>query len=189
MYFVTSNKGKFIAAQKLIPGLKHVNLNLPEIQSESNEEIAVHSVKYAFQQLREPCFVDDSGFYVEALNGFPGPYSKYVFNTIGNTGVLKLMQGVENRKAWFEACIAYHDGNEIHVFKGRADGTIAYEMRGNQYGSFGFDPVFIPNGWEKTFAEDIDHKDKVSHRRKALDAFIEFLKNKKANLYKEIHVE
>ena len=175
MYFVTGNKGKFIAAQKLIPGLEQADLDPPEIQSDSNEEIAVYSVRHAFRQLKMPCFVDDAGFYLKALNGFPGTYSRYVLDTIGNTGVLKLMEGVEDRSAWFEACIAYHDGKEVRVFKGRVDGTMATEARGGQYGNFGFDPVFVPEGREKTFAEDMEHKDRVSHRRKALDAFLTFL--------------
>lgn len=179
MFFVTGNNAKFAEAVKLIPGLKQAKLDVPEIQSDSLEEVARFSIEYAFKELGEACFVEDAGLFIDALKGFPGLYSRYILDTIGNVGVLKLMEGAKNRKAHFETCVAYHDGKEIHVFRGRVDGTIAEAVRGNQVGNFGFDPVFIPEGREKTFAEDFEYKQSVSHRRIGLEKFLEFLQKGK----------
>ena len=172
--FVTGNRGKFSEAAKLIPGLRQADIGPPEIQADSVEEVARFSVVEAYKQLGKPsCFVEDAGLFVDALNGFPGVYSRYVLDTIGAEGLLKLMGGIENRKAHFEACIAYYDGKKIRVFSGRADGTIAHEGKGKS--GFGFDPIFVPKGHARTFAEDYAYKQKVSHRTRALRKFLAFL--------------
>ena len=176
MYFVTGNPGKFQEAAALMPWLEQATLEVPEIQSNSLEEVARFSVEYAHKELGEPCFVEDAGIFVDALNGFPGVYSRYAYDTIGPAGILRLMDGVEHRSAHFGACIAYHDGTQVHVFKGRCGGTIAQSLRGTS--GFGFDPIFVPAGREKTFAEDLGGKQELSHRIKALEAFLEFLKPK-----------
>ena len=173
MLFVTGNPGKFKEAAELIPGLEQADINPPEIQSYSAEEVAMFSVEHAFRELGEPCFVEDAGTFIDALGGFPGVYSKQVWEKIGLAGVLKLMDGVENRAAKFQAVIAYHDGKEVHVFKGECSGTITTEIRGGK--GFGYDPIFVPGGHDKTFAEDFAYKQKVSHRTMALKAFLEFL--------------
>ena len=136
-------------------------------------EIARKSAELLAEKIKEPFFIEDSGLFIEALNGFPGPYSSYVSKTIGNEGILKVMKGVKNRKAFFKAVIAYFDGKNVHIFSGRVDGEISNEMRG--CGGFGFDPIFLYNG--KTFAEMGEEKNKVSHRRKALEDFFKWLKN------------
>ncbi|MFC2175290.1 RdgB/HAM1 family non-canonical purine NTP pyrophosphatase [archaeon] len=180
MFFVTGNPGKFVEAAKLIPGLKQSNAHPPEIQADSLEEVAVFSIKHAFKELGEPCFVEDAGLFIEALNGFPGVYSKPVWERIGLTGVLKLLEGAEGRSAVFRAVIAYHNGGEIQTFKGECKGTISETIRGEQ--GFGFDPIFVPEGREKTFAEDFAYKQEVSHRAMALKGFL-------ANLYKGTDAE
>ncbi|RLE72114.1 MAG: non-canonical purine NTP pyrophosphatase, RdgB/HAM1 family, partial [Thermoprotei archaeon] len=115
-----------------------------------------------------PFFVEDAGLFVEALNGFPGPYSSYIYKTIGCEGILKLLEGVDNRKAYFLSVVALRaPGLGDVVFKGKVNGIIANEMRGEK--GFGFDPIFIPDGCEKTFAEmNIEEKSRYSHRGKAL---------------------
>ena len=173
MIFVTGNPGKFSEAAGLIPGLRQANLEVPEIQADSVEEVARFSVETAYKKLGVPCFVDDSGMFVDALGGFPGVYSHYVLDTIGNAGVLRLMESAENRKAHFECCIAYHDGKEMHTFGGRVDGELADAARGEN--GFGFDPIFVPEGHGRTFAEDAAYKKKVSHRTRALREFLGFL--------------
>ncbi|MEM0332314.1 MAG: non-canonical purine NTP pyrophosphatase, partial [Archaeoglobaceae archaeon] len=111
------------------------------------------------------------GLFIEALKGFPGVYSSYVFKTIGNEGILKLMDGITNRRAYFKAVLAYWDGKEIHIFEGKVEGEIATEIRGS--GGFGFDPIFLYN--KKTFAEMGDEKNEVSHRRRVLEKFFTWL--------------
>ena len=112
--------------------------------------------------------MEDSGLFIDALNGFPGPYSSYVFRTLGNRGIVKLLDGMENRKAYFLSVVAYADGCEIRSFTGKVKGNISREIRGGE--GFGFDPVFEVSG--KTFGEvSIKEKNEISHRKHAFESF------------------
>ena len=179
VYFVTSNEGKFREVKEI--GKKYgieidwIRREYLEPQGSDLEEIAKISAQLLAEEIREPFFLEDSGLFIEALKGFPGPYSSYVFKTIGNEGILKIMNGVEDRRAYFLAVIAFWDGEKVLTFKGRVDGRIATEMRGDK--GFGFDPIFEYNG--KTFAEMGEEKNEVSHRRQALESFFEYLKSLK----------
>jgi XTP/dITP diphosphohydrolase len=151
-----------------------------EIQSESLEEIAAASVIDAFEKCRLPIIVEDAGLFVGALNGFPGPYAAYVYRTIGNQGLLKLMENVETRKARFESVIAYlsKDLKSPKCFNGQVQGEIVTEQkRRNGNSGFGFDPIFKPIRASKTFAEmSISEKNGFSHRAGAFQAFAEWYK-------------
>ncbi|MCS7132086.1 MAG: XTP/dITP diphosphatase, partial [Hadesarchaea archaeon] len=153
-----------------------------EIQSDKLEEIAMRSVISACLALKKPCFVEDAGLFVKALNGFPGPYSSYAFKTIGNKGLLKLMAGEDDRRAEFRSVVAYCEPNSKPVvFSGNVRGCIALTTHGS--GGFGFDPIFIPIGGNgRTFAEmSIDEKNKFSHRAKAIEKFLKwYIQRKKA---------
>lgn len=169
LFFITSNKGKVEEAREFLSKFNieivQRNLKYPEIQSNSLEEIARYGAEYCYSKLKKPLLVEDSGLFIKALNGFPGPYSSYVFKTIGNTGLLKLMQDIEDREAYFKSIVAYHDGEKIKIFSGIVKGKIGYEARGS-FG-FGFDPIFLYGA--KTFAElTVEEKNKVSHRGKSL---------------------
>ncbi len=180
MYFVTSNEGKFREAREIASrfGINVEWLRYEYIEPQGNEleEIARASAEMLAEKIEGEFFIEDSGLFVEALNGFPGPYSSYVFKTIGNDGILKLMEGVENRRAYFKAVIAYWDGSDVHVFTGIVEGEIATEKRGSH--GFGFDPIFLYNG--RTFAEMGKEKNEVSHRRKALESFFSWLSQRKS---------
>ena len=176
--FVTSNPGKVEEARKYFEplGVKVYQLRVeyPEIQADTLEEVAEYGVKWLAERIGEPFFLDDSGLFVEALRGFPGVYSAYVYKTLGYRGILKLLEGETNRRAYFKSVIAYWDGG-LHIFTGRVDGEITTEPRGS--GGFGFDPVFKPDGFAKTFAEmTTEEKNEISHRGRALRAFAEWLK-------------
>jgi dITPase (EC 3.6.1.-) len=154
--FVTTNEGKFREAQEIALEfgieLEHVPLPYVEIQSERLEDIVKVGAQQAFGMLKRPCFVEDSGLFIEALKGFPGPFSSYVFRTLGNEGILKLMKEVENRTAEFKSTIGYCErSTEVFVFSGSTRGMICAEMRGQ--GGFGYDPIFVPEGEKRTFAE------------------------------------
>lgn len=151
-----------------------------EIQSEDLEEIALESMKYLSKELKLPMMIEDSGLFIDCLNGFPGPYSSYIFEKIGNKGILKLMSGEENRRAKFVSVIAYWEPEiEVKIFKGQTQGTISEEERGEK--GFGFDPIFIPSGQNKTFGEmDREEKNRFSHRGKALEQFKRWLNGKNA---------
>lgn len=129
-----------------------------------------------------PCLADDSGLCVDALNGRPGVYSaRYAPNRDFKQGMKMLLDeikdtGSDNRKAHFSCCLALACPNQkTQVFEGRVDGTIAEKPRGNN--GFGYDAIFIPEGYEKTFGElGDDVKNNISHRRLALEKFIKELK-------------
>ncbi|MEM1540912.1 MAG: XTP/dITP diphosphatase [Candidatus Bathyarchaeia archaeon] len=185
VFFATNNTNKFDEARKVLGGYKiavgMLRVKNLEIQSESLEEIAKTSVIHAFQQCRLPVIVEDAGLFIEALNGFPGPYASYVYKTIGNEGLLKLMKGVTNRKACFQSVVAYFS-EELDTpvcFEGEAYGEITKEVQKGSSG-FGFDPIFKPSGSKKTFAEmGIDEKNKHSHRAKAFRKFAKWYKGLK----------
>lgn len=122
-----------------------------------------------------PLFIDDSGLFVDALKGFPGVYSSYVFKTLGCEGILRLMEGVEGRGARFECCIGYMEpGGDPYIAKGVAHGTISRGMAGT--GGFGYDPIFVPEGGSRTYAQiDVAEKNTLSHRGRAMAKFIEDL--------------
>ncbi len=150
-------------------GIELVPVDVPkvEIQSDDLREIAIYAARAAYQYLRRPVVVEDSGLFIDALNGFPGPYSSYVYRTIGVEGILKLMRGVEDRRARFVAVVAFALREDwIEVFEGVVEGTIAEEARGSH--GFGFDPIFVPFGETRTFAEmSSEEKTRYSHRGRA----------------------
>jgi len=175
MLFVTSNPGKAREAEEILGSeIERADYDYVEIQSDSLEDIAAHGALDAYEALGEPCFVDDSGMFVEGVGGFPGPYSSYVYSTLGLEGVLRAVEGIEDRSARFDCVVAYHDGDDVHTFEGTVRGRVAHERRGE--GGFGYDPVFEVKEDGRTFAEmPPDEKNAVSHRRRAFEAFADSL--------------
>lgn len=184
IFFATNNINKFNEARMVLAEYKiavgMLRVKTLEIQSESLEEIAKTSAIDAFKKSNLPLITEDAGLFIEALNGFPGPYAAYVYKTIGNEGILKLMRNIKNRKAKFQSVIAYCASKlESLCFKGEVLGVITKEERRGSSG-FGFDPIFEPlNGGGKTFAEmTVEEKNKYSHRTEALRKFAEWYKRK-----------
>jgi non-canonical purine NTP pyrophosphatase (RdgB/HAM1 family) len=120
IYFVTSNKGKVSSLQSRPPAgyeVEQIEVEVPEIQHSDVEEIVREKVRYAFQKVGKPVVMHDSAFCVPALAGFPGPYVKYSIETIGVEGLLKLMEGKQDRTAYFKMAMAYADeSGEVHTF-------------------------------------------------------------------------
>ena len=168
---VTSNANKAVEVAAFFNSaleVTHVALEIPEHRSDDVGEIARGKAQYAYNQLQTPLIVDDTGFSIEALNGFPGPYAAYVLHTIGNTGILKLMDGVKERQAHFTTAIAFADESGIRVFTGSIQGNITTSPRGEN--GFGYDPIVDIDG--RTLAEmSLEEKSVMSHRAKALAAF------------------
>uniref|UniRef100_A0A7C1P367 dITP/XTP pyrophosphatase n=1 Tax=Thermofilum pendens TaxID=2269 RepID=A0A7C1P367_THEPE len=171
VYLATGNKTK---AAEIINVLAEagitaevVPLKKLEVQSDSLEEIARVAAE-RLPPLDAPIVVEDAGLFVTALNGFPGPYSHYVFRTLGCRGLLKLLEGVEERRACFKSVVAVKmPSGEVEVFTGETWGVITHEERGGK--GFGFDPIFQPEGSTKTFAEmDLEEKNLWSHRGRAV---------------------
>ncbi|MEM3760448.1 MAG: XTP/dITP diphosphatase [Candidatus Bathyarchaeia archaeon] len=185
IFFATNNINKFNEARRVLAEYKiavgMVRVKTFEIQSESLEEIAKASAIDAFKNFNLPLITEDAGLFIEALNGFPGPYAAYVYKVIGNNGILKLMENVKNRRAKFQSTIAYCSSKSEPplCFKGEVAGVITKEERRGNSG-FGFDPIFEPlDGGGKTFAEmTVEEKNRYSHRAEALRKFAEWYKRK-----------
>ncbi len=181
LYFITSNKGKVKeATEKLRPlgfSVVQKDLGYPEVQADSLEEVAQQAIEHVRAKFHQAFMLEDAGLFIEALQGFPGVYSKYVFFTIGLPGILRLLDEVKNRKAVFLSVYAYSKpAKKPVIVVGECTGTISTEMLGKH--GFGYDPIFIPNGAEKTFGEmTIGEKNQFSHRARALEKLVTELKN------------
>ncbi len=169
LFFVSSNANKYHEAKNILDSfginLGFLKSDLDEIQSNSLHDIAIFKAKNAFSKFKKPIIIEDDGLFIDNLHGFPGPYSSYVFKTIGNKGILNLLNN--NRKAKFVSIITYCDKTILESFEGKLCGKISKTEQGKNWG---YDPIFIPNNSKKTFAE-IKNKNEISHRYKALKKF------------------
>lgn len=155
--------------------LERLKTRYPEIQADTLEETIIPGLEWLMDKYNRPLMIDDSGLFVDALGGFPGVYSAYVFRTIGCDGILRLMDRVKDRSARFECCIGFMlPGKASSIVKGVSLGRIAKKKAGT--GGFGYDPVFVPEGYSKTFAQlEIAEKNRISHRGRAIEAFLKVL--------------
>lgn len=182
IYFITGNKGKLYEVKEKLKNLDvtviQEDLGYPEVQGDSLKEVARYGVEHIKKRFLHPFIIEDAGLFVDALDGFPGVYSKYVFFTIGCKGILKLLEDKKRRTAVFRSVYAYSEPNKKPLFFiGECQGIIATKERGER--GFGYDPIFIPDSETKTFAEmSTEEKNTFSHRGKALDKLIDFLKEK-----------
>jgi XTP/dITP diphosphohydrolase len=174
--FITSNKGKYVEARAIIDGLEQKDLGYTEIQADTLEEVAVYGMNEIMARLKEPAMLEDAGLFIEALGGFPGVYSAYVQKTIGNEGILRLMDGISNRKAFFKSVVVYSEpGLEPRMFQGIVEGQIGHEARGSS--GFGYDPIFYVG--EKSLAEmELAEKNRISHRAASMRALDEWLEGR-----------
>lgn len=158
--------------------LRVVDLKGMEIQAFSVLSVAEQSAKVIATKTKEPFIVEDSGIYINSLYGFPGPYSSFVYKTIGLGGIVRLIKNREDKTAEFHSAIVYgEDGKIVKSFVGITEGLISTNLQGDQ--GFGYDPIFIPKGKKKTFAEmSLIEKNEISHRAKATRIFAEWLKEK-----------
>jgi XTP/dITP diphosphohydrolase len=176
VYFATKNRSKYLEVVGIASSfgidLKHLNIEKLEIQSEKLNEIASFAAMRAAKSSNRRVVAEDAGLFIEAWGGFPGPYSSYVFKTLGNEAILKLMRNVDERKAAFRAAIAYcKPGQRPVCFEGTARGIIGRKQRGTL--GFGFDPIFIPSSGDgRTFAQMTTcEKGLFSHRAMAFAKF------------------
>lgn len=194
LVLATNNVNKIREIQELVGdnykllSLKDIGFNndIPEYK-QTIEENALVKVRYVYEKFKRNCMADDTGLEVEVLNWQPGVYSARFAEITGevNPGenvsdanirkLLHLMKGVKNRNARFRTIIALIIEKKEYLFEGVVEGDILREKRGSS--GFGYDPVFRPSGYKKTFAEmSLDQKNRISHRAKAIQKLIEFLK-------------
>lgn len=182
IYFITGNKGKLIEAKNKFSiyniEIIQKNLGYPEIQADSLEDVAGFGVKYLQEKINDSFIIEDAGLFINNLKGFPGVYSAYVFRTCGCQGVLKLLEDVndEKRTACFRSVFAYKKPNsKPRYFLGECNGRITKKQLGNH--GFGYDPIFIPDNSDKTFAQmQTEEKNLFSHRGKSLQKLLNFIK-------------
>jgi XTP/dITP diphosphohydrolase len=177
MRFVTTNEGKFRELAHLLEGhgihIERLDRDYPELQAETLEEVVRHALDVLGKSM-DDVLVDDSGMFVEGLNGFPGVYSAHAYQTIGATGILHLLKGQTNRAARFETVLGLRRHGKSHFVTGTCKGTIAEKPRGRS--GFGFDPIFVPAGHKKTLAEmSTEEKNGLSHRGNAARALVRLL--------------
>ena len=162
LLFVTGNNKKIKSAKNILEKnnifIKQTSLDLKEIQSDTIEEVAIEKAIVAYQKLQKPLIINDSNLVIESLNGFPGVYAKYVEKTLGDKGILKLLEDVNNRKASYVDVLVYIDKYGYQVFKSEVKGSISKEsFKGDFYP---FDKIFIKDNMEYPIAyygkEEID---------------------------------
>ncbi|MFW5885211.1 MAG: non-canonical purine NTP pyrophosphatase [Patescibacteria group bacterium] len=148
-----------------------IQSELPEIQAIESKEVAEYKVIEAYKRFKKPVIVEDTSLHLEAWNGFPGALVKWLVNYLSTQGLLDLAKKGKNKRAVAKCVIAHFDGREIAFFEGAVYGKITDERLGHSGLDFGFDPVFIPDGYSQTFAEMGKEKNKISHRFLALQKF------------------
>ncbi|HRZ95497.1 MAG TPA: RdgB/HAM1 family non-canonical purine NTP pyrophosphatase [Candidatus Moranbacteria bacterium] len=178
--FITGNTKK-AEEVKAITGLdvSARNLDIPEIQSLDVEEVAKAKALSAFEITNSPVIVDDTGMSIDSLNGLPGALVAWFLDNLKPEGILKILANEENRKASVCTCIAYADQNGVFVFTGTVNGRVSKSLMGEN--GFGYDPIFIPDGSDKTYAEmTADEKNEISMRKIALLKFKDFIMSERA---------
>ena len=181
--FATSNENKFQEAERILSNLG-IKLNffkttLEEMQSNNLSDIAEQKAINAYKLVQKSVIIEDDGLFIDSLNGFPGPYSSYIYDTIGNNGIMNLLADSKIRDAKFVSIIAYCDNDYgVKLFESSIPGKISSVI---EKGGWGYDPIFIPDGESKTYA-NVSDKDKFSHRAAALTKFSNwFLDKQKDN--------
>lgn len=157
--------------------VEQLKIPYPEIQGPNLEEVAVFGIKWILKEedIKGAVMLEDAGLFIHSLSDFPGVYSKFFFTTLGCEGALRLLEEKGDRKAHFESVVAFcSPDSPPRIFNGRVDGEIAFEPKGEH--GFGYDPIFIPQGETKTFAQmDTKEKNRFSHRARALGKLADFL--------------
>ena len=177
LYFITGNKDKFQEVKLMLPEIEQLDLDLTEIQSIDPKEIIEHKLQEALKQHQGDFIIEDTGLYMDSLNGLPGPLIKWFMKTVGAEGLYKISEGLGNNKAEAKVVLGYARANgAVNFFEGAIKGTIVAPRTDS---GFGWDPVFQPDGSEKSFAQmSKDEKNEISHRGIAVRKLREFLEGK-----------
>lgn len=175
-FFATKNDNKLREVNNILGyNLEQISLELFEPQNIKVEEVVKEKAKDAFQKSGKIVLVDDTSLEIAAWNKLPGALIKWFLNTVDNDGILKMLATEENRKAVAKTAVGFFNGEKSHIFVGEISGTIAKTVRGTE--GFGFDAIFIPDGYEESFAEMSEiEKNEISMRKLALEKMRDGLK-------------
>ncbi len=174
LYFITGNKNKFEEVKKILPNVSQLDIDLPEIQDIDAQAIIKAKLEEAFNHAEGEFIVEDTSLYLDCLNGLPGPLIKWFLQAMGNEGLVDMVEKLRNDNAVARTIVGYAKGRDkIEFFEGVVEGKIVSPKATT---GFGWDPIFLPDSHEKTFAEmTMEEKNEVSMRRIALDKLKVFL--------------
>jgi len=175
IYFITGNENKFREAKKIMPELVQLSIDLPEIQDINSENIIKEKLKEAIKHKQGEFIVEDGSFYMDCLNGLPGPLIKWFVKALGDKGIYELAKKYNNFKAEVKVTIGYaRNSEDIHFFEGSIKGKIVPPTGPPK---FGWDTIFVPENHEKSFGQmTLEEKNSISHRKIALEKLKEYLK-------------
>lgn len=168
LYFITGNKNKLKEVQEILGGnIEQLDMDLPEIQELDAKKIIEEKINIAMKIHKGNFIVEDTSLYFNGLNGMPGPFIKWFLQALGSDGLYKLAKSSGNMDARASTLIGYYDGTKTIFFEGVTEGKIVKPVGET---NFGWDPIFVPKGFNKTYAQmTAAEKNSISHRRKALD--------------------
>lgn len=173
LYFITKNSKKLREVKEIIPEIEQIDISLQEIQEIDPKKVIEEKLNEAIKNHSGEFFCEDTSIYIKCLNDFPGPLIKWFLRSLGNKGIYELVSKYENKEIIAKTIIGYTNGKEILFFEGELNGRIV-EPKIKE--SFGWDPIFQPEGYDKSFAEmSLEEKNKISMRKKALEKLKEYL--------------
>jgi inosine triphosphate pyrophosphatase len=178
LYFLTGNKNKFFEVKKILSGidLQQKEIDLVEIQETNSKKVIEHKLEEAKKHIKEEIIIEDTSLHFDCLNGLPGPLIKWFEKKLDLKVIYDLIKNFDNKTAFAKTIIAYSDGIENKFFEGIVEGKIV-SPRGEK--DFGWGPIFLPNGFDKTFGEmKKSEKNNISMRKIALEKFKEYYLNK-----------
>ncbi|HLC79710.1 MAG TPA: non-canonical purine NTP pyrophosphatase [archaeon] len=183
LYIATTNKHKVSEISAILStysiDLLHKSLEIVEPDYDSLDKIAKEKARQAFEKIKKPVIVEDTGVFFEAYNDFPGMLAKRVFLGIGFDGLIALIKRVQNKRCHFKTVICYYDGKEFKSFSGTLSGTLLENVVSLEKDRLPYEKIFVPDGYKDALADiDILEKNKISHRSKAAHALGKWLAGK-----------
>ena len=177
--FVTSSKQKFREMDNILSkseiNIIHIDYNIDELQTDNIEKLVKDKALKAFRRVGKPLIVEHTGLFIKSLNGFPAGLTQIFWDTIGADKFSSTFNNSNNKTIKAKTIIGYCDGKKIYFFSGVTKGTISKTVQGDAT-KLKWDTIFIPNGYNQTFAQMGKKKNKISMRRKAFDKLLKFIK-------------
>ncbi len=176
LYLVTGNKDKLREAKQILgEQIKNIDIDLEEIQELDSDKVSEHKAKLAYEKIKKPLITWENALYLNCLNDFPGPLIKWFWKTVTLKKICELANLYNNHKIYTKTTLTYYDGKTLKHFYGILEGTIPKEPKGTN--GFAWDPIFIPQGQTKTFAEMTpEEKNKISMHKIAFEMLKNYLK-------------
>ena len=174
MKFVTSNANKLRELRIHLPNLEQLDIDLPEIQSLDPYEIITAKLEAAREHTNEDIIVEDTSLTLTCLGRLPGPFIKHFLAELTANGIVELASHYDNQHATARTIIGYATSDHVEFFEGTVEGRIV-PSRGDV--AFGWDGIFEPEGYEKTYAELGDEKHTMSHRARAIEKLLSHVQN------------